>query len=63
MLYKNNLFLIAKNTKKAKEIEEVFRFHIMSLNLAKYNNINYLDDSEIEYLANWEAEKYRQNLK
>ena len=63
LVYKNNLFFVAKNVKKAKEIEDIFKFHIMSLKLAQTNNINYLDDNEILYLANWEAEKYRQSLK
>ncbi len=62
IVYKNNLFFIAKNIKKAKEIEEVFKFHIMSLNLSNSKEINYLSDEEIKYIGNWEAEKYRQRV-
>ena len=62
VVYKNRLFFVAKNTKKAKEIEDVFKFHIMSLELNKDKNINYLTNDEIKYIGNWEAEKYRQNL-
>ena len=61
IIFKNNLFFIAKNTKKAKETEEVFKFHIMVLNMCP-DKINYLDDLEIQYIGNWEAEKYRRNL-
>lgn len=61
IVYKNNLFFIAKNTKKAKEIEEVLKFHLMSLNMGS-ENINYLNSEEIKYIGNWEAEKYRQKL-
>jgi hypothetical protein len=62
LIYKGYIFFIAKNIKKAKEIEDVFKFHIMSLELNENNNINYLQESEIEYLGNWEAEKYRKEL-
>ena len=62
IFYKNNVFFIAKNTKKAKEIEEVFKFHLMSLKYANSENINYLPIEEIKYIGNWEAEKYRQNI-
>ena len=62
LIYKGYLFFIAKNIKKAKETEDVFKFHIMSLEHNRNDNINYLQDSEIEYLGNWEAEKYRKEL-
>ena len=26
------------------------------------NNINFLDEDEIKYLNNWDAEKYRKNI-
>ena len=63
VIYKGYLFFIAKNIKKAKEIEDVFKFHLMSLEINKNDNINYLQDSEIEYIGNWEAEKYRREIK
>ncbi len=62
LTYKGNLFFIADNTKKAKEIEEVFKFHLLSLHLNNNSDINYLSESEIGYIANWEAEKYRQSI-
>lgn len=62
VVYKNRLFFIANNVKKAKEIEDVFKFHIMSLSLYDNDNINFLSEDEIKYIGNWEAEKYRGNL-
>ena len=51
-----------ENTKKAKEIEEVFKFHIMTLISSHTKEINYLSQEEIQYIGNWEAEKYRQKI-
>ncbi len=59
--YKNHLFFIAKNIKKAKEIMDVFKFHTMSI-IPQIGEINYLSDEEITYIGNWEAEKYRQKI-
>lgn len=62
IIYKGHLFFIAKNIRKAKEMEDVFKFHLMSLNINQNNNINYLSENEIGYIGNWEAEKYRQKV-
>lgn len=62
LYYKNHLFFVAKNVKKAKEIEDVFKFHIQTILFNKDENLNPLTMSEIEYLENWEAEKYRQKI-
>ena len=61
-VYENNIYFIAKSIKKAKEIEDVFKFHLMALNLAKGKEVNFLTEEEIKYIGNWEAEKYRQKL-
>ena len=42
--------------KKAKEMEEVFKFHIMVL-VQNNKDINYLKVDELAYLSNWEAEQ------
>tara|TARA_R110001583_G_scaffold152016_1_gene303806 strand:+ start:7314 stop:8381 length:1068 start_codon:yes stop_codon:yes gene_type:complete len=55
------IFLISKNIKKAKEIEEVLKFHLMTL-APNYSNVNFLEMDELAYLNNWEAEKFRQNI-
>jgi rhamnose utilization protein RhaD (predicted bifunctional aldolase and dehydrogenase) len=60
--YENNLFFIASNVKKAKEMEEVFKFHIMVLDKAGKDNLNFLELEELAYLSNWEAEQYRQKI-
>ncbi len=61
VIFENNLYFIAQNIKKAKEIEEVFKFHIMVLENNR-NNINYLEVDELAYLSNWEAEQYRRKV-
>ena len=61
VVYKNELFYLANNVKKAREIEDVFKFHLISL-LPNIGNIEYLPKDEIKFLNNWEAEKYRQKI-
>jgi len=61
LIYKNNVFIISKNVKKAKEIEDVLKFHLMILS-NESSDINFLKDEELIYLSNWEAEKFRQKL-
>lgn len=60
--YKNKLFFIAQNIKKAKEMEEVFKFHIMVLEQNIKSDNNFLEIEELAYLSNWEAEKYRKAI-
>ncbi|TRX13401.1 class II aldolase/adducin family protein [Flavobacterium gawalongense] len=62
VLYDGNLFFRGSTLKKAKEIEEVFKFHIMVLAQNDNKNLNFLEIDELAYLSNWEAEKYRQKL-
>lgn len=62
IIYQNNLFFRALSIKKAKEMEEVFKFHIMILEQNIKNEKNFLELEELAYLSNWEAEKYRQKL-
>jgi rhamnose utilization protein RhaD (predicted bifunctional aldolase and dehydrogenase) len=60
VIFEDNLFFIASNVKKAKEMEEVMKFHIMVLEKSSGSDKNFLDSKEMAYLGNWEAEKYRQ---
>ncbi|MCT7433178.1 class II aldolase/adducin family protein [Aliarcobacter cryaerophilus] len=62
ILYQKNIFFRASSIKKAKEMEEVFKFHIMVLEQNIKNEKNFLELNELAYLLNWEAEKYRQKL-
>lgn len=50
--------MISNVFNKCKEIEEVLLSHFIC-----YNELNiFLDKSEINYLNNWDAEKFRKNL-
>ncbi len=62
IIYQKHLFFISKNIKKAKDAEEVMKFHIMVLAQSKFRNINFLELDELFYLSNWEAEKFRQKI-
>ena len=62
VIFEENLFLVALNVKKAKEVEEVLKFHIMVLEQSKETNNNFLDSKEISYLSSWEAEKFRKKI-
>tara|TARA_B100000787_G_C16187599_1_gene295575 strand:- start:353 stop:1420 length:1068 start_codon:yes stop_codon:yes gene_type:complete len=61
VIYNNNIFIISESVKKAKEIEDVLKFHLMILS-HNNSNINFLSQDELNYLGNWEAEKFRQKL-
>ena len=63
IIFNKHIFFIALNIKKAKEIEEVMKFHIMVLEKNKKKNKNFLESQELLYLNNWEAEKYRKKIK
>ena len=59
VILENQLFIVGKNVRKAKEIEEVLKFNIM-VRIENNEKINYLTLDELGYLSNWEAEKFRQ---
>ena len=59
LMYRGQVFCVAPNVRKAKEIEEVFKFHAMVVAMAGVD-IQPLAEAELAYLGNWEAEKYRQ---
>ena len=63
IIFNGHIFFIALNIKKAKEMEEVLKFHIMVLEKNKKNNKNFLEFQELSYLNNWEAENYRKKIK
>lgn len=54
------LLISAISIKKARETEEVLKLHLMTINEAK-SAVNYLTSDELNYIGNWEAEKFRQN--
>ncbi|WP_019670900.1 class II aldolase/adducin family protein [Eudoraea adriatica] len=59
--YNESLYIMAEDLKKAKMIEDVFKNNLLIANTLGYD-LEFLEDSEISYLGNWEAEKYRQKL-
>jgi len=61
ILYNNNLFFIAPTIKKARQIEEVFKAHLLTTHINK-QHLNHLPLDEIAFLSNWDAEKHRKNL-
>ena len=60
VLYRGFVFLIAKDILKAKKMEEMLVFHLLSL--SKIKDVNTLSDKDMEELKNWDAEKYRKNI-
>ena len=61
ILYDSKIFIISESVKKAKEIEDVLKFHLFILS-HNDSDINFLPQDELNYLGNWEAEKFRQKL-
>lgn len=61
LLVQEDVYVAAANIRKAKEIEDVFKFHVTVLRHAG-SDVQSLPGDEIAYLAGWDAEKYRQKL-
>ncbi len=63
IIHKNTIFCIAASIKKAREIEEVLKFHVLTLNACNTTeHMLPLTQGECNYLNNWDAEKYRKNI-
>lgn len=60
VLLGGRLYFIAKNLRKAKEMEDVYKAHAMAAAYLQHE-ANYLGEEELAYLGNWEAEKYRRD--
>lgn len=61
--YKNNLYIHAASVKKAMEIQSVLSFSAMVMSLNAECECNFLSEHEKNYLLNWDAEKYRKQMK
>lgn len=61
IVYEDHLFLIGRNVKKCKESEEVLKSHVLTLSVAT-PKVQFLANKELDYLMNWDAEKYRQRI-
>lgn len=63
IFYKKNFYAVASNVKKAKEIESLFSFTAEVACNNQSEDLILLSDEEQNFLLNWEAEKYRKNMK
>lgn len=62
IIFDKNIFFNAPNVKKAKEMEEVMKFHIMVLEKNLKTKKNFLKLNELRYLTSWEAEDFRKKI-
>ena len=62
LVLKDDIFFAAKDPFKAREIESVFKAHVMVLSMGR-GDIQFLSRDEVAFLGNWEAEKYRREGK
>jgi putative hydrolase of the HAD superfamily len=59
-IYDTNVYITSNSIIKCKQIEEVLKSHLMCLQNSDNNNS--LNTNEINYLKNWDAEKYRKKI-
>ena len=57
-----HILLLGQSLRKCRESEEVLRSHVMLQLGGELEDMTYLAQDEVDYLSNWEAEKYRQSL-
>ena len=62
IIFRQYIFFNAISIKKAREMEEMMKFHIMVLEKNLNTNINFLEPKELSYLSNWEAENFRKKI-
>lgn len=55
------VYFVAASLKKAREAEELFKFHLLVISKAT-KKTSRLSLNEVAYLSNWDAEKYRQEI-
>jgi len=61
--YKDNLYIHADTVKKALEIQSVLSFSAQVMMFNKGQECELLSEEEKNFLLNWDAEKYRKNMK
>ena len=59
--YKSKIFFINSSVRRAKTMEEMMKFHFLSLSKTA-NKVQPLSKKELKYLSNMASEKYRQNI-
>ncbi len=63
ILWQNQFYLLADSVKKAMEAQSIMSFSAQVMQLNMGNEYNLLTDKEQNFLLNWDAEKYRRNMK
>lgn len=63
IMYNDTLYILGDSVKKAFEIQSVLSFSAQVMRLNKDHECNFLPDKEQNLLLNWDAEKYRKNMK
>lgn len=61
LVFRDNVYFQSQSVRKAREVEEVFKFHLSALKLAG-GEVRLLGRAELAYLGNWESENYRQKI-
>lgn len=61
--FKGSLYIHAESVRKALEIQSVLSFNAQVMVLNEQTEVNFLTEREKDFLLNWDAEKYRRNLK
>jgi len=61
IIYNDHLYIVAADLKKAKMIEDVFKNNLLIASSLE-SELNFLEEEEVLFLGNWEAEKYRKEL-
>jgi rhamnose utilization protein RhaD (predicted bifunctional aldolase and dehydrogenase) len=65
LLWFDKIYFMAATVRRAREMEEVFKSHLLAIYYANYTKnqvIDCLNTTEYDYLESWDAEKYRQKL-
>ncbi len=58
----HHVLILGQSLHKCKETEDVLKSVVIMLDSAKASAMQFLSQDEVDYLSNWEAEKYRQKL-
>lgn len=61
--YENELYINAETVKKSLEIQSVLSFSAQVMSLNEEYECNFLSEEEQNFLLDWDAEKYRKNMK
>ena len=61
LYYKSKIFFINSSVRRAKTMEEMMKFHFLSLSKT-FNKAQPLSKNELNYLSNMVSEKHRQNI-